>query len=108
MPRVEIKRNADGSKNPSPKQGDELVVASVTLASGVDIKGHEDIVWRTATGDEPLHQSKKISGTGSLTYKGYIHSSTNTLFLVTRLDTKKRTIQIDMMGKVKAGVHDFS
>lgn len=44
---------------------------------------------------------------GNLSPIGYIHSSQNTCFLVTRLDETKHSIQIDKQGKVNSGSHDF-
>jgi hypothetical protein len=107
MPRLEIKRDAKGNKVQSPKQGDQLVNVEVTYDSKVNLSGHEDIVWKTATGGTPLHKSDKVKGQGNLNAIGYIHSSQNQCFLVTRLDTAKKTIQIDKQGKVNAGVHEF-
>ena len=107
MPRITIARDKKGNVVKDPKQGDELVKVDVTYDNKVSLKGHEDIIWKTATGGEPLHKSTKVTGMGNLSPIGYIHSSQNTCFLVTRLDKAKHTIQIDKQGKVNSGSHDF-
>lgn len=126
MPRTTIRRDPSGAKfleldehgkpklvkgkpveRTKLKQGEKNIAVEVTYANGVNISGHEDIIWKTATGKEDLHLSDKVSGQGNLAPIGYIHSYKNTCFLVTRLSTGSHTIQIDKMGKVNGGWHRF-
>ncbi len=106
MARTKILRAADGGAAKKFKQGEENTNVEVNVTSSVDIKGHEQNVWETATGSKDLHKTSKARGIpkGAI---GYIHSHSNTLFAVSRIDVKKHTIEIVAQGKVNAGVHTF-
>ncbi len=110
MPRMEFRCDSSGKRLPDnykAAQGEDIKTVSVTYDSKVTLKGYEDIIVKTALGEEELHKSTKVSGVGNLSAIGYIHGAKNTCFLVTRLDKAKHTIQIDKMGKVNAGKHEF-
>ncbi|HZS83040.1 MAG TPA: hypothetical protein VFA50_09210 [Stellaceae bacterium] len=109
MPRMSIKMNKDGTPAKAVKQGEKstAIEVQVTYDSKVNIKGHEKDVFLTALGLKKLHGTEKAQGVGNIPAKGYIHCGDDTLYLVSRLDTAKHTIQIDKQGKVSSGVHKF-
>ena len=107
MPRYTIVRAHDGSKAKKFEQGETNTNKTVQATSPVAPGNLEQLVWETAVGNKSLHQSKKATGlpTGCL---GYIHSKGNKRLLsVTRLDTKKYTIEIHGEGQVNGGFHRF-
>ena len=109
MPRMSIKLNKDGTAPKPVKQGEKstAIEVQVTYDSKVNIKGHEKDVFLTALGLKDLHKTAKAQGVGNVPAIGYIHCGDDTLFLVSRLDKAKHTIQIDKQGKVSGGVHKF-
>jgi hypothetical protein len=106
MARLKIVRAQDGSAAKKFKQGEKNTNVEVDVTTSVDISGHEQNVWETGAGHKALHQTSKARNIPAAA-KGYIHSHSNTLFAVSRLDTKKHTIEIIAEGSVNAGVHTF-
>jgi hypothetical protein len=104
-----IRLNKDGSAPKPVKQGEKstAIEVQVTYDSKVNITGHEKDVFLTAVGLKELHKTSKAQGVGNVPAIGYIHSSGDVLYLVSRLDKAKHTIQIDKQGKVSSGVHKF-
>lgn len=110
MPKAELRCDAKGviiPKTTKLKQGDEPTKIEVTYDSHVTIDGYEQAIADTALGKTKLHATTNASGVGNVDAKGYIHTG-KMLFLVSRLDTKKHTIQIEKEGKVNSGKHEFS
>jgi hypothetical protein len=111
MPRRNIRRDQTGGpiQPVQPGQASRVVIALVTYPAGLEgtLDEHEDIVWRTATGNTALHQSNKVRNmpAGAI---GYIHSINNVCIAVSRLDTAAGTIELcGDVGHVNAGVHVF-
>jgi hypothetical protein len=105
--RYKIVRAKDGSEPKKFKPGEANTNIEADISSRVEIRGHERIVWETAAGLKPLHQTSKARNipSGSI---GYIHDpKDNTLFAVSRLDKTKHTLEITAQGKVNGGVHTF-
>jgi hypothetical protein len=122
MPRLDIKRDKHGNEfkddkgnrvpAPSaPGAAASVVTVKVTYDSHIPkslIETHGNAIWKTAvSGESALHKSTKVRGQGNLQPIGYIHSHGDVCFLVTRINAGQRTIQIDKVGKVNAGVHVF-
>ena len=107
---MKIVRAKDGSAAKKFKQGEENtnIEVNVTYPSKLKFsKQDEQIIWETATGGTALHDTKKATGMPSGS-KGYLHNySTNTLYAVKRLDTKKHTIEITAEGQAKNKNHQF-
>lgn len=108
MARVSITRDPKGNAAKTFKQGEKNtnVTVDASVASGVDIKGYENIIWETGAGLKPLHKSTKVTGAPA-GCQGYIHGTANRCFAVTRLDTGKKTLEIAKQGHVKNGDHVF-
>jgi len=111
MPRRNIRRDQTGGAVEPVAQGAEsrAVVAHVSYPVGLEgtLDAHEDIVWRTATGNTELHQSTKVRSMppGAI---GYIHSFNNVCIAVSRLNTMAGTIELcGGVGHVNKGVHIF-
>ena len=111
MPRVNIRRDQTGGavQSAAPGQQSRVVIAHVSFPDGLagTVDEHEDIVWRTATGNTALHQSTRVRNMppGAI---GYIHSINNVCIAVSRLDTNAGTMELcGGAGHVNAGVHIF-
>jgi hypothetical protein len=111
MPRINIRRHRTGGPVQPAQQGEasQTVVAHVSYPNALSgiIDGHEDIIWRTATGNTALHQSNRVRNmpAGAI---GYIHSINNVCLAVSRLNTAAGTMELcGGVGHVNAGVHIF-
>ena len=111
MPRRNIRRDATGNAVvPAPQGGvSNVVVAHVSYPAGLagTVDDHENIIWRTATGNTALHQSNRVRNmpAGAI---GYIHSINNVCIAVSRLDIPAGTMELcGGVGHVNAGVHIF-
>ena len=111
MPRRNIRRDATGNAVVPAAQGgvSNVVIAHVSYPAGLSgtVDDHEDIVWRTATGNTALHHSTKVRNmpAGAI---GYIHSINNVCIAVSRLNIAAGTMELcGDVGHVNAGVHIF-
>jgi len=115
MPRIELKRKTAGAAT-GPGAAKSVVAVKVTYDSHIPkatiekysseiIKAVEDVGSRGIT--KGLHQTSKVRGVGNLKAIGYIHGHGDVCLLVTRVDPRNMTIQIDKVGDVNNGVHVF-
>ena len=111
MPRRNIRRDKTGGpvQPATPGQESRVLVAHVSYPSGLEaiVNDHEDIIWRTATGNTKLHRSEKVRNmpAGAI---GYIHSINNVCIAVSRLNENAGTMELcGGAGSVNNGVHTF-
>jgi hypothetical protein len=111
MPRKNIRRDRTGGVvQPAPIGGvSRVVIAHVSYSNALAgvFPTHENIIWRTATGNTELHHSNKVRNMppGAI---GYIHSINNVCLAVCRLDTGAGTMELcGGFGHVNDGVHIF-
>jgi hypothetical protein len=111
MPRRNIRRDQSGGAVQPVQQGQatRIVVAHVSYPVGLSstVDDHEDIIWRTATGNTALHQSTRVRNMppGAI---GYIHSINNVCIAVSRIKAEEGTMEMcGGVGHVNAGVHIF-
>jgi hypothetical protein len=110
LKRQNIARDKTGGPVKPAKPGgvSTKVTVRATIDDGIGAlsAAQEQLVWGAGTG-AGLHQSNKVKNAPA-GYQGYLHDyGANVILAVTRLDAGAHTIQIDAVGNVQNGWHNF-